>query len=146
MTPLVYHKDSGFEFCPLGWGGDRKRVPKWGLRGATPRCWVKLVRTWRVFANRDACEVVQGHSACAEGLLASHCLSPAIAALAVCAVVLNWVTTGDHLLRTISIGYWPVAGTDLFMLAGAVVAVVAARRLGRAAAVPAGAAREAAHV
>lgn len=69
-----------------------------------------------------------------------------IAVLAVAAVALNWVTTGDHLLRTISIGYWPVAGTDLFMLAGAVVAVVAARRLGRAAAVPAGAAREAAHV
>ncbi|MGQ0621612.1 MAG: PepSY-associated TM helix domain-containing protein [Panacagrimonas sp.] len=55
-----------------------------------------------------------------------------IAALAVLAVLLNTVTTGDHLLRTISTGYWPVAGVDLTLLAGAAVAVMAARRLARA--------------
>jgi len=55
----------------------------------------------------------------------------AIAALAVTAVLLNWLTTGDHLLRTLAQGYWPVAGVDLFMLAGAAVAVLAARRLKR---------------
>ncbi|KQP19995.1 PepSY domain-containing protein [Pseudorhodoferax sp. Leaf267] len=53
----------------------------------------------------------------------------AVATLAVAAVLLNWVTTGDHLLRTIADGYWPVAGVDLVMLAGAALAVVAARRL-----------------
>jgi hypothetical protein len=47
----------------------------------------------------------------------------------VVAVLLNWTTTGDHLLRTLSAGYWPVAGVDLFMLAGAVVALFAARKL-----------------
>ncbi|EJE54469.1 putative iron-regulated membrane protein [Acidovorax sp. CF316] len=55
----------------------------------------------------------------------------AAAALAVAAVLLNWVTTGDHLLRTIGNGYWPVAGVDLSLLAAAALAVVAARRLRR---------------
>ncbi|AFT72356.1 PepSY domain protein [Alloalcanivorax dieselolei B5] len=55
----------------------------------------------------------------------------AIAVLAVSAVVLNWVTTGDHLLKTLSAGYWPVAGVDLFMLVSALVAVLTARRLKR---------------
>lgn len=53
----------------------------------------------------------------------------AAAALAVAAVLLNWVTTGDHLLKTLGDGYWPVAGVDLSLLASAAVAVVAARRL-----------------
>ncbi|WP_312514170.1 PepSY-associated TM helix domain-containing protein [Massilia sp.] len=55
----------------------------------------------------------------------------AIAALAVAAPLLNWITTGDHLLRTVSAGYWPVAGADLFMLASAVLALLAARKLQR---------------
>lgn len=53
----------------------------------------------------------------------------AVAAMALLAVGLNWVTTGDHLLKTLGEGYWPVAGVDLFLLAGAVLAVLAARRL-----------------
>lgn len=55
----------------------------------------------------------------------------AIAVLAVSVVVLNWVTTGDHLLRTLARGYWPVAGVDLFILAGGVIAILAAVRLRR---------------
>lgn len=55
----------------------------------------------------------------------------AVAALAVAAVLLNWSTTGDHLLRTIGSGYWPVAGLDLSLLASAALAIVAARRLRR---------------
>ena len=55
----------------------------------------------------------------------------AIAVLGVAAVLLNWVTTGDHLLRTIGSGYWPVAGVDLAILASAVLAVLAARKLKR---------------
>lgn len=53
----------------------------------------------------------------------------AIAALAVAAMGLNWLTTGDHLGRTLAAGYWPVAGLDLALLACAAVAVFAARRL-----------------
>jgi uncharacterized iron-regulated membrane protein len=55
----------------------------------------------------------------------------AVAILAVSAVLLNWITTGDHLLRTMGTGYWPVAGVDLAMLASAAVAVGAARMLRR---------------
>ncbi|MBB6092541.1 putative iron-regulated membrane protein [Povalibacter uvarum] len=53
----------------------------------------------------------------------------AIAVLAVGAVVLNWITTGDHLLKTLGEAYWPVAGFDLALLAAAALAVFAARRL-----------------
>jgi len=52
-----------------------------------------------------------------------------IAALALLAPVLNGVTTGDHLLKTLLEGYWPVAGMDLILLTGAGVAIYAARKL-----------------
>jgi uncharacterized iron-regulated membrane protein len=55
----------------------------------------------------------------------------AVGAFAILAVLLNWATTGDHLIRTIGAGYWPVAGVDLFLLAGAAIAFLAARRLAR---------------
>ncbi|MFO6419026.1 PepSY-associated TM helix domain-containing protein [Hylemonella sp. W303a] len=53
----------------------------------------------------------------------------AVAALAVAAVLLNWITTGDHLLRTLATGYWPVAGVDLSLLVTAGLALLAARKL-----------------
>jgi hypothetical protein len=59
----------------------------------------------------------------------------AIAVMAVAAVLLNWITTGDHLLCTLAAGYWPVAGVDLALLSGAAIAVLAARALGRRASV-----------
>jgi uncharacterized iron-regulated membrane protein len=40
-----------------------------------------------------------------------------IAVLAVAAVALNWVTTGQHLARTVSEGLWAVAGMDMLLLA-----------------------------
>lgn len=46
----------------------------------------------------------------------------AIVVLALAAVALNWITTGDHLLRTLTAGYWPVAGVDLALLATAAIA------------------------
>ncbi|WP_157268773.1 PepSY-associated TM helix domain-containing protein [Azohydromonas aeria] len=53
-----------------------------------------------------------------------------IAVLAVAAVVLNAVTTGDHLLKTLfTHPDRAVAGLDLSLLAGAALAVRAARRL-----------------
>lgn len=59
----------------------------------------------------------------------------AIAGLAALAPLLNGITTGDHLIKTISEGYWPVAGMDLMLLLGAMLAFFAARglRRGRAA-------------
>jgi uncharacterized iron-regulated membrane protein len=66
------------------------------------------------------------------------CIAPAwreqcwaVAALAVAAVLLNWATTGHHLIHTIAQGFWPVAGLDLSLLATAALAVLAAQRLRR---------------
>jgi hypothetical protein len=53
----------------------------------------------------------------------------AIVVLAIAAVLLNWITTGDHLLRTVGEGYWPVAGLDLALLVTASIAAFTARRL-----------------
>ena len=48
------------------------------------------------------------------------------------AVLLNWLTTGDHLLKTMLLEpYWAVAGVDLSLLACALVSVFTARRLAR---------------
>ncbi|MBB1061475.1 PepSY-associated TM helix domain-containing protein [Marilutibacter spongiae] len=55
----------------------------------------------------------------------------AVAAMAIAAVLLNWASTGDHLLRTLGTGYWPVAGLDLALLATALLAALAGRRLRR---------------
>ena len=53
-----------------------------------------------------------------------------LALLMVTAVLLNWVSTGDHLFKTVVTDpYWPVAGVDLSLLASAAVAVFAARKL-----------------
>jgi hypothetical protein len=49
--------------------------------------------------------------------------------LGAAAVVLNALTTGDHLGRTLGAGYWPVAGVDLMLLVAAGTAAVAARKL-----------------
>lgn len=54
----------------------------------------------------------------------------ALAALSVAAVVLNALTTGDHLVKTVFTDtYWPVAGVDLSLLVTAGIAVWAARKL-----------------
>ncbi len=54
----------------------------------------------------------------------------AIAALAVAAVGLNWITTGDHLIKTmLTAPYWAVAGVDLSLLASVGIAAWSARKL-----------------
>ncbi|HMJ15273.1 MAG TPA: PepSY-associated TM helix domain-containing protein [Polyangiaceae bacterium] len=58
-----------------------------------------------------------------------HCY--AVMLLAPSAVLLNWITTGDHLGRTIPLGYWPVAGFDLALLVTGGIAAFAAGRLRR---------------
>ncbi len=82
-----------------------------------------------------------GHALWRSAPVAAGGVSPAwreqaavIAVLAVVAVLANWVTTGDHLVRTIGEGYWPVAGMDLVLLAGAGIAAWTAVRLRRRAA------------
>ena len=55
----------------------------------------------------------------------------AICAMALLCVLLNAVTTGDHLLRSVSSGRWAVAGMDVLLLALALLAALGARRLGR---------------
>ncbi|MFV0279120.1 MAG: hypothetical protein ACK5HY_18345 [Parahaliea sp.] len=57
-----------------------------------------------------------------------------IAALAILAVILNAMTTGDHLLRTIAEAYWPVAGVDLMLLCTAALTILIARKLRKRAA------------
>ncbi len=52
-----------------------------------------------------------------------------VAGLALSTVILNWITTGDHLFSTIARGYWPVAGVDLVLLATALIAALAAVRI-----------------
>lgn len=70
------------------------------------------------------------HAALRPGVRAWREQAIAIAALAVLAVLLNALTTGDHLLRSLAHPYlWPVAGMDILLLAAALVAVIAARRL-----------------
>lgn len=55
-----------------------------------------------------------------------------VAILALAAAILNWITTGDHLFKTIFTDtYWPVAGVDLSLLAAALLAVIAARKLSK---------------
>ncbi len=120
------------EALPAGWPprGDLEQYAFWGA-------WVLAMAHafWR------SAPVAQGRMAPA---WREQCW--AIAAMAVAAVLLNWVTTGDHLLKTLGAGYWPVAGVDLFILTGAALAVVAARKLGRRArVVPAVRIAEAAH-
>lgn len=55
----------------------------------------------------------------------------ALAVLAPMAVLLNWLTTGDHLYKTLSNGYWPVAGLDISLLVASGLALLAARHLRR---------------
>ncbi|MET0334566.1 MAG: PepSY-associated TM helix domain-containing protein [Rhizobacter sp.] len=79
------------------------------------------------------------HAALRSGTVARSLMNPAwreqcwaLSALAVAAVALNWVTTGDHLIKTVFTDtYWPVAGVDLSLIATALVAAAGARRLAR---------------
>lgn len=57
--------------------------------------------------------------------------SLAVSVLAVVAVLANWLTTGDHLIKTLSEPYWPVAGVDLALLVTALIAALTARQLKR---------------
>ncbi len=56
----------------------------------------------------------------------------ALGVLAIAAVLLNWVTTGDHLIKTVFTDtYWAVAGVDLSLLGCALIAFWVGRKLMR---------------
>lgn len=78
------------------------------------------------------------HAAWRSGPVQQARLSPAwreqcwmLAGLAVLAVILNAVTTGDHLIKTVIEGYWPVAGLDLVLLVSALISAKTALLLRR---------------
>lgn len=53
-----------------------------------------------------------------------------IALLSLTAVAMNWISTGDHLIKTIFTDtYWAVAGVDLSLIATALIAFYAAAKL-----------------
>jgi hypothetical protein len=54
-----------------------------------------------------------------------------LAFLSVGAVLMNWISTGDHLIKTIGAGYWPVAGLDLALTSVAGIAAATALVLKR---------------
>ena len=60
---------------------------------------------------------------------ADQCI--AIAAFAGVATLLNWVTTGDHIVAAGAQGLWSVAGMDFMLLATALVAALSVFRLRR---------------
>ncbi len=48
------------------------------------------------------------------------------------AVVLNWTSTGDHVLKTLLAGDFAIAGMDLALLAGTIISIASARKIGKA--------------
>jgi uncharacterized iron-regulated membrane protein len=103
------------ETLPEGWliRSDLERYAFWG--------------TW-VFAMAHA---FWRSAPVAKGLMnpawREQCL--ALAVLSPVAVLLNWFTTGDHLAKTLSHGYWPVAGLDLCLLITSLLALLVSRHL-----------------
>ncbi len=74
------------------------------------------------------------HAGVRPGVRAWREQAGAIGVLAIVAVTLNAVTTGDHLLRSLTQPYlWPVAGMDILLLLCAAIAAVTAWRLRAAA-------------
>ncbi len=76
------------------------------------------------------------HAGLRSGPSANTGLSPAwreqlwlVSLLAAGAAVANWITTGDHILKTVGDGYWPIAGVDAVLLMTAGVAAYTALRL-----------------
>jgi uncharacterized iron-regulated membrane protein len=90
----------------------------WGQERAALEVWV----FWLVWLGAIAHAAIQRRTAWAQ-----QCW--AIAALALAAVVLNALTTGDHVVAATSKGLWAVAGMDLILIASAAIAAATARRL-----------------
>lgn len=100
------------------WGMARERCEVWAFYAV----WiVSLAHALaRIAANRRVGHLLAWREQCA-----------AVAVMAGSAAVANAWVTGDHLLRTLGQGAWPVAGMDLSLLAGAALAAFATSRLAR---------------
>ncbi len=99
------------------WGQDRAALEVWTF--------------WLVWLGAIVHAAIQRRAAWAQ-----QCW--AIGALALTAVVLNALTTGDHVVAAAGKGLWAVAGMDLMLIASAAIAAATALRLeGRADAAPA---------
>lgn len=92
---------------------------------------------WEKLVFWGAWLLALAHALWRSGPVAAGKISPAwreqcwmVAGLAVAAVAFNWITTGDHLGRTL-FTYWPVAGVDLSLIAAAITSIFVARELGR---------------
>jgi hypothetical protein len=60
----------------------------------------------------------------------------AIACLSVIALLSNWITTGDHVLRSLAYPHlWPVGGMDVMLIAAGIIAALAAAKLEQIAAI-----------
>lgn len=93
---------------------------------------------WETWAFWGAWLLALSHTLWRSSPVARARISPAwreqcwaISGLAAAAPLLNWITTGDHLLSTIGEGYWPVAGLDLVLLMTAGLAAQVALHLRR---------------
>ncbi len=95
--------------------------------------------TWEIRAFWGAWLLALLHAIWRSAPVARAAMSPAwreqcwlVALLAAAAVLLNWSSTGDHLLKTLFTDtYWPVAGVDLSLLVTAALSVAVARKLWR---------------
>jgi uncharacterized iron-regulated membrane protein len=95
--------------------------------------------TWEIRAFWGAWLLALLHALWRSAPVARAALNPAwreqcwlAALLAGTAVLLNWISTGDHLFKTVFTNtYWPVAGVDLSLILTAVLLVGAARKLWR---------------
>jgi uncharacterized iron-regulated membrane protein len=90
----------------------------WGQERAALEVWV----FWLVWLGAVIHAAIQRRAAWAQ-----QCW--AIAALALAAVVLNVLTTGDHVVAAAGKGLWAVAGMDLMLIVSAAIAAASARRL-----------------
>ena len=52
-----------------------------------------------------------------------------IVCLSLLAVILNWLTTGDHLLTSLSQGFWAIVGMDIMLLLGAMTSLFVTNKL-----------------
>lgn len=93
---------------------------------------------WEITAFLAAWVISFGHAVWRSAPVRAALIAPAwreqcaaLAVIATAAVAANWWSTGDHLLKTLMSGYWPVAGFDLALLVTAAIAVVAGVKIGR---------------
>ncbi len=115
---------TGIILATLAWLAANRLLPSGATLAGEPRT---VLEMWAFFAVWCSC-FVHGRL---RGRAAWRDQAWVISAMAVACVMLNALTTGDHLLRSVGNGMGAVAGVDLTLLVGAALAVYGARRLGK---------------